>query len=196
MNIDNISLITLMFFNIILSVKFLMSCKNYSGKTLSILAGHLSVSALVVSEILLFLNKINLQTFETLMSFICGWLFGITAQQVSMLSIKDMTKKKMTTLWKTPVVAGLAAMLLKTNYIGFLLVGFLGICFYIVYQNRPRLRYLFPKLIVVLASVPFFFFVTLSELWILNLGITVFVLTTNVFHNLVFASNLLAVHED
>ena len=113
MDIDKISLFALIFFNIILSVKFLMSHKEWTGKTLSILCGHLGVSGLIISESLLFLNKINLALFETLSCFFLGWLFGIFTMQVSMLSIAKMNKKKMTTLWKTPIVAAMAAMMLK-----------------------------------------------------------------------------------
>ncbi|MAZ48282.1 MAG: hypothetical protein CME65_06945 [Halobacteriovoraceae bacterium] len=195
MDIDKISLFALIFFNIILSVKFLMSHKEWTGKTLSILCGHLGVSGLIISESLLFLNKINLVLFETLSCFFLGWLFGIFTMQVSMLSISEMNKKKMTTLWKTPVVAALAGMLLKSDYIGFLFLGFIGICLFLIYQNRPRLRYLLPKTLLVLSVAPLFFSLSLSQLWIMNIAVTIFIVLTNVFHNLVFASNLLAAHE-
>ncbi len=195
MDIDKISLICLALINIILSAKFFSKNKNWNGKTMSILSGHIALSAIVIGEILLHLNKLNLAIFEIILCFALSWAFGLLTMQFSLLSIQELTTKKLTTLWKTPVVAALAGLMLKINFVGYLGIGFTAIALYVGYQNRPRLRYATKKLYPVLISLPFFVFMNLKDLWILNIGLLIYVLATNVFHNMIFASNLLDENE-
>lgn len=195
MDIDKISLICLALINIILSAKFFSKNKAWNGKTMSILSGHIAASAIVIGEILLYLNKLNLAIFEMILCFALSWMFGLLTMQFSLLSIQELTTKKLTTLWKTPVVAALAGLMLKINFVGYLGVGFTAIAFYVGYQNRTRLRYATKKLFPVLLSLPFFVFMKLQNLWVLNIGLLIYVLATNVFHNMIYASNLLDENE-
>ena len=183
--------ISLLVFALLRSVLVTSSAKcQWNAITLTVPVSLFGNMSYALAHIGLLAGFLSLSQIQRVFSIVLPFCLGVLTVQVGFLAMREIKKKKITTLWKTPVLGALAGNFLEFKFAPLIGIGFLAISLYVLAKDSENYRYLIKKTLWILPGLVPLYFVTPDQIYLIPLSLAWIQSSTNVFNNSIFASNL------
>lgn len=195
LGLDFISLVVLAAFVFVNSTRGILRLKNPGKVNLSVPVSYLGVTCILVAQIMLLLEQLSVKAFMTVVSVTLPLLFGLLLFQCSYLAIFNVTSKKVNTLWKSPLLAGLAGMYLGVSYSLVLCSGLFLVGAFVLLRQKEALAFALRSYLPFAFCLLGLYFFQLDQFLFLNLALISFILTAERFFDLVYISTTIEISE-
>ncbi len=182
-SIDVISLTILFFLACFLGFRFFSRVRKLN--TPYILGVTLFVILLlgVMAQVLLLRDQLSYHQYIGIYKVLICTISSILLTQLSILSIAELTGKKLKTLWRMPFIGFFAGLYFEFPYVKMICLGFVLVGLFILLRNISRHRYLLKKAFWILPPMGILFVTGIDSLYLYNLiliwiGITGYTIST------------------
>jgi len=128
---------------------------------------YICLSSLIVLEVLCIMDNIHFLKFQAFIAIIISTLNAIVLSLFIMLSIDEISPKKIKTIWRIPMIGFLLGFL-NLDYQFYVNLGLWSVIFLILIKNSKKLRILTGKMVALFIWVVSLYFVRENSFWYLN----------------------------
>ena len=168
-NIDTTSLILFSFFTLYFAFRHMSQIREIKTQQFLIIVQFVACIIFITSELLLLNDIINILRFEYIFKVIVTTILAINLTHISLIVMNIPTKKKIKTLWRIPLTGLLAGMYFEFKYIPLICLGYLALCFVVLWGERVKYRYLLSKLLLFIPAMMGIFYISMNLLASLNI---------------------------
>jgi hypothetical protein len=168
-NIDTISLTLFSFYTLYFAFRHLSQIKEIKTQQFLIIVQFVACFAFIISEVLLLNDFLNIAQFDSIFRITITSIFAINLTHISLIITLYPTKKKIKTLWRVPLTGFFAGMYFELKYIPFVCLGYLALCFIVLWGERVKYRYLLSKLLLFIPAMVGIFYISMNLLASLNI---------------------------
>ncbi len=163
------SFILFLIINIFFSWRLLFQLSELKTNQVLVIAHCALVWFLGATQVLFYTDKISYAQHELALKTSLVGIFSIFMTLICILAIKNLSARKIKTLWRVPILGILVGMYFEWKYIPLICTGYCVVAAIILLKDKIRLRFLLKKAILMILAGFLVFIVTPGQLLFINL---------------------------
>jgi hypothetical protein len=186
-----ISLSLFFLVNLLFSWRQFSQLKGFKTTQIMLVVHGALFWVLFLAQLLYINDKINHFYYVSCLKTSLAVVFSVYLSLICLISIKELNKKKVQTLWRIPFLGFFAGMYFELKYTPYICIGYCAVALFIVFKERERLRYLLKYTLFMLFLAVITLWISIHSVEILNIYLFSLVLGMSPILRLANISSLL-----
>ena len=159
--------------------KQFMQFKKVSTQSVLSILHSVTIGLILGAELFVLYDELSFFIFEKIVKCSLGFIFSTYLCLVCLIIMGTNSSRKIKILWRIPIIGTLTGLYFEMNYLIYILVGYLVLCFAIPFKNRAKFRYLLIKIIPLAFCAVSLYFLNINNLSTLNLTLLICLLASS-----------------